>query len=209
MNKNSLVVAATGACAVALLSFLSGCNQSSAGDGGAQKIASLEERTTALNTQLNAANNNILTLQGQVMVLNAEVQMLLAPDASVVLDPTTRAYSIVKTNLGQLLVSVVDFSPYLNGYKLKLAVGNPSFVTYNGAKLAVRWGTAPSWGKKDFDGATWNQSLQTKELSITNSILPGAWNNVEVVVAPATAEQTAYLALSINLDQVALRSTAQ
>lgn len=206
MNRKSL--AAAGTCVVALLPLLAACSQSSAGDGGAQKIASLEERTAALSTQLNTANSNVLTLQGQVMVLNAELQTLLTPDAFVVLDPTTRAYSVVKTNLGQLLVSVVDFSPYLNGYKLKLAVGNPSFATYNGAKIAVRWGSAPQWGAKDFDGSKWNQNLQTKNIEVTNSLLPGSWNRVEIVLAPATADQTAYVALSMSLDQIALRSAS-
>jgi hypothetical protein len=198
-------------CLSAVLLFtLTACNKATQTDAAAaaKKTDALEQQVSALGKQLDESNAKVTALQGQVGVIQFQTLGLSDTSPFVVLDPTTRAYSIVKTNLGQLLVSVVDFSPYLNGYKLKLAVGNPSFATYNGAKLTVRWATTPKSGVAGFDAAAWAQTLQSKDLSVTNALLPGAWNQVEIVVAPASADQTGYLALSMVLDQVSLRQPA-
>jgi hypothetical protein len=196
--------------AAMLLLALTACDQAKQADTAAveKKVDGLAQQVNALSKQLDESNANVARLQNQVSLLQVYTQGIWDTSPFVLLDPTTRSYSVVKTNLGQLLVSVVDFSPYLNGYKLKLAVGNPSFVTYNGAKLTVRWGAAPKWGAPDFDSSKWQRNLQSKDLSIPNTLLPGAWNQVELVIAPASADQTGYLAISVNLDQVALRQSA-
>ncbi|MGF6786977.1 hypothetical protein [Paraburkholderia sp. 35.1] len=193
--------------ALPLLCTLVACNQTNQADVAAatKKIDELGSQVTSLSRQLEESKATIANLQGQVSILQITTQGIWEASPFVILDPTTRSYAVVKTNLGQLLVSVVDFSPYLNGYKLKLAIGNPSFVTYNGAKLTVRWGTSAKWETPGFDAAKWQQGLQSKETSVTNTLLPGAWNQVELVVAPASADQTGYLAVSISLDQVSLR----
>ena len=42
-----------------------------------------------------------------------------------------------------LLVSLEDVTPYLDGYRVKLEIGNPTTAVYVGYKMTVEWG--PFW----------------------------------------------------------------
>ncbi len=121
------------------------------------------------------------------------------------LDPASKQYGIVKTNLGELLVSIDNLTPHGDGYKLRLMIGNPNMATYNGAKLKIQWAEKPRWGASDFDASKWNNSIQTKDADIVNQLLPGTWNPVEIVISPANAAQTGYLTLSAELNSLSLR----
>jgi hypothetical protein len=80
-----------------------------------------------------------------------------------------------------------------------LTIGNPSYATYNDYKLKVRWGKQYDWAKytkASYD--EWDKSIQEKEISFPGALEPGKWNKVEVILAPVTAEQLAYLTLSMD-----------
>jgi hypothetical protein len=126
---------------------------------------------------------------------------------SVSLDLTSRNYQRLDTDNGFFLVSVSEALPYLNGYKIQLKVGNPSYATYADYKLKIRWSKPYDWAKytqASYD--EWNKAVQEKEISFPGSLEPGTWNNVEVILAPVAADQLGYLMLSMETSTVYLRT---
>ncbi|HEV3306465.1 MAG TPA: hypothetical protein VGZ91_08495 [Candidatus Sulfotelmatobacter sp.] len=123
------------------------------------------------------------------------------------LDLTQKAYQRLDTDNGFFLVSVEETVPYLNGYKIHLTIGNPSYATYMNYKLKVRYSKPYDWGKytqASYD--EWNKGILEKEISYPESLQPGTWNSVDVVLAPANADQLGYLTLSMAASTVSLHT---
>lgn len=186
-----------------LVALAVGCSQKPAEDKSAAQVEALKQQVATLSQQLQQAQQSAIALAGRVSML--ELWRSIDASNSAELDPTSKSYGVAKTNLGNLLISVDNVSPYADGYKLRLMVGNPNMVTFDGAKLKVQWAEKPRWGDKNFDSVKWSASIQQKDVDITNNILPGTWNPVEVVISPATAAQTGYLAVTATLDKLSLR----
>jgi hypothetical protein len=105
------------------------------------------------------------------------------------------------------LVSVEEAAAYLNGYTIRLSIGNPSYATYADYKLKVKWNNLYDWGKyTETSYQEWNKSTQEKEISFPESLQPGAWNSVDVILAPVSADQLGYLTLSMNTSMVRLHT---
>lgn len=60
----------------------------------------------------------------------------------VAIDPNSQSYQSLWTPFGVLLVSTKSVTPYLDGYKVKVAIGNPYNVTFVGFQLAY-WCVVP------------------------------------------------------------------
>jgi hypothetical protein len=103
------------------------------------------------------------------------------------------------------LVTVKNVAPYVDGFRITCNFGNPSSATFAGFKLTAKWGPRQDVSKKDFKFSQWRASLREKELSLTDSLLPGSWNPVTFVLAPARADEFGYLELSITTDNIRLR----
>ena len=126
---------------------------------------------------------------------------------AVTLDLTQKAYQRLDTDNGFFLISVEEAVPYLNGYKIHITIGNPSYATYTDYKLKVRYSKSFDWGKyTDASYDEWNKAIQEKEISYPQSLLPGTWNGVDVVLAPVTADQLGYLTLSMTTSTVSLHA---
>ena len=122
---------------------------------------------------------------------------------SVTLDLTHGTYQRLDTNNGFLLVSAEPAVPYLNGYKIPLKIGNPLSVSYSGLSAKIKW--AKYYDSNQFTPdsyAEWQKSIQQKETSFPDVLEKGTWKKIELIVAPATAEQLGYLKLSINTKTV-------
>jgi hypothetical protein len=73
------------------------------------------------------------------------------------------------------------------------------------SKITVRWKKQYDFGKyteTSFD--EWTKSAQEKETSLTDVLDAGSWNNVELILAPATMEQLAIVTLSMSTETVRL-----
>lgn len=111
------------------------------------------------------------------------------------------------TDNGFFLVSVEEAAPYLSGYKIHLTIGNPSNATYRNYKLKIKWSKQYDWAKytqASYD--EWNKAIQEKEISYPESLEPGTWNGVDVILAPVTADQLGYMTLSMEASTVSLHS---
>lgn len=186
-----------------LVTLTTSCSQKPMDDKNGAQIETLKQQVATLSQQLQQAQQSQVALTGRVLML--EVWRSVEASNSAELDPTSKSYGVAKTNLGNLLISVDNIFPYADGYKVRLMVGNPNMVTFDGAKLKIQWAEKPRWEDKSFDSAKWNASIQQKDVDVVNNLLPGTWNPIEVVISPATAAQTGYLAVSATLNKLSMR----
>jgi hypothetical protein len=137
----------------------------------------------------------------------------------VAIDPDSKSYQQLWTPFGVLLVATKNVTPYLDGYKVKVAIGNPYNVTFSGFQLAY-------WcEKKEFtfeEAKTpvkpWavfaTPPLSSKETpkitteNRTETLYPGSWNELEFTVAPATADDIRRLRMAMHLNELILKENS-
>ena len=74
-------------------------------------------------------------------------------EKNVYLTPGSDKYSIVKSDLGILTVSIQNIVPYANGSKVTLQFGNLSSATIDGLKATLEWGAVDEKDVPDNDHA--------------------------------------------------------
>ncbi|HEY2232799.1 MAG TPA: hypothetical protein VGK01_04920 [Candidatus Angelobacter sp.] len=157
------------------------------------EISRLQERVTKLE--------NRLTFQEYLLKGKQEKH------DQIYLDLTEHAFQRLDTDSGTVLVSFEDATPYLNGYKIHLTIGNPSSMGYAGYKLKVRWAKTYDYNKyTEASYAEWDKSIQEKEISFTEKLEPGVWNPAEFILSPAAADQLGYITLTITTNTVSLHT---
>ena len=115
-------------------------------------------------------------------------------------------YQRLNTNSGTFLVSLKNIERYLNGYKATISIGNISSATFKGFELTMSWAAAePSISNANIDAWTkWYNSRKTKNEKYTQDLVPGAWNQVEIILLPARADELGYLEVSLATNTVSL-----
>jgi len=163
-----------------------------------------------------AKQQDLETLRAEIKSLRTQVFQLKARTSrfdSLLLDPTEKGFGRIDTTSGFFLVAVRDLKPYLDGYRLSLAIGNPVAATYEGLKLKFTWqrpvpsqkeGESDEQYSKRYD--EWAQSEpHEKEVSFTETLHPASWNTISVVISPATPEELSQLEItSMQTDRVSL-----
>jgi hypothetical protein len=97
-------------------------------------------------------------------------------DRVVVLKPGDQGYSTVRYDLGVMTARLEDIKPYANGSKVSIMLGNPSAARINGLKARVEWGAV------DKDGFPRNDTGKARQVSFPETLSPGTWTKVEVVL---------------------------
>jgi hypothetical protein len=165
-----------------------------------KQVGSLENEVKNLQVKLNTLESK-LTFD-EYLLGTKQVQ-----HDHITLNVAERTYQRLDTDNGFFLISVREATPYLNGYKIRLHIGNPSFATYEGFTVKTKWGKVYDWATySEASFNEWQKSFQEKEVSFPDALDAGAWNNVEVILAPATADQFGYIELSLSTDTVKLTS---
>jgi len=119
----------------------------------------------------------------------------------IMLDPTSEGFQRLDTTLGSLVVSVKSVTPYLDGYKVDISIGNPMDMDFNGFVLSCQWGLAPKIGA-NYDEI--QKSQKSQDFQRTEVLLAGHWNPVELIIAPATTDEIKNLRISIKLNTIGL-----
>ncbi len=167
-----------------------------------------QRQVEELRKEVAGLRNEVVLLRKETVDLQTrtfKLELSQGGYQSVVLDLTSRDYQRLDTSNGSFLVSVQDASPYLDGYRVVLNVGNPSFATYTGFKVKVRWNSNYDWNKFTQEGYdAWNKNMREKEIAFTDSLSPGSWNRVELLLPTTTGQQLGYLALSMETNVVVL-----
>ena len=197
---------------ILLALIINGCdNQSENKSAGAERrIQALETEISALKTS-QAATDKFNAFQWQCDTnYDQRLQALEMSDRVrerkwIMLDPTTKSYQRIDTSIGSLLVSVKSVTPYLDGYKETLAIGNPTSMDFNGFQVSCKWGASFTYTNGVVSNYEEVQNSQkTKDLQPTDVLLRGYWNPVELTIAPATADEIKNLRISINPDNISL-----
>ena len=171
------------------------------------RIQQLSRQVDDLRKEILGLRQEIETLKSKLSLDEYFLKSKQDRSDAVTLDLTQKAYQRLDTDNGFFLISVEEAVPYLNGYKIHITIGNPSYATYTDYKLKVRYSKSFDWGKyTDASYDEWNKAIQEKEISYPQSLLPGTWNGVDVVLAPVTADQLGYLTLSMTTSTVSLHA---
>jgi Protein of unknown function (DUF3251) len=121
------------------------------------------------------------------------------------LDPASKSYSRVDSQVGFFLMSCQNVQPFLDGYKVTLHVGNPQNTDYSGFKLKTRWGSKYKGDWSDQPAvANWLHSLKTQEFTFTSTLLRGRWNEAEITLGETSLDQMGALQVSIDANVVSL-----
>jgi outer membrane murein-binding lipoprotein Lpp len=155
MCRNSLIV-------FAFVFGLSGCAGSSVGD--------LQQRVDALSTKVDALQSTVDELKRQ-----GETGHLARQSESVAhLTPANDGYSVLRTELGVVTISLEETQSAGDGTKATLRFGNVSNATLDQVKATIEW------GKQDEKPA--GPGVRSKTVNFMNSLQRGQWTNVDVVL---------------------------
>ena len=138
-------------------------------------------------------------LRGQVFLLQRRIATLESSEATV--STEEEGYDVARTKFGPITVSTRSATPYLDGYKVKLRIGNMTNASFNGAKLSLGWGPPFDTNKPE----EWANSQKTKEMTLTTKLLSGAFTDVEVTLTPAKPEDIKTFTVGFELNQLELR----
>lgn len=191
-----------------LAAGLSGCKPDAETVAELRSLRSTVTEQAQAIAQLKVAHSK---LTSDIVKLQDDVFNLRWEDASsddlaqtAFLSLTEKGYSVAEMPVGSVLIAVRDVTPYANGVKVKLDVGNPTSATFPGLKLQVAWANAAP-GTKNYDSNT----HQKKEISISGEIKPGAWNTEEIILAPAKPDQVDYVTIKPSAPRVVLRTSPE
>jgi len=161
-----------------LMAFLAlGCEKKSSSPSSLQpapeKQETLEEKVKRLERELFILKMQVGNISGGSVEVSTE----------------DMGYYIAQTKYGSFAVVCENVTPYLDGYKAQLSVGNLTNARFNEAKIGLLWG-------KDYNNS--------KVMSVTNSFLPGRYTTVEVILTPAKPEDIKTFSVTLEFVQVAL-----
>lgn len=194
MQKSALVRFCRTLCALPATAILVGCGganhdpkpAAAAASNAAPAASSASGPWTAYKPTFSTA-----TLQGEINQLEQRVTNLELSrqfsDSPAYLSTVSPGYGYGHSPLGVYLVDAKKTTPYLDGYKIELAVENLSSAWFTGAKMKVSWGTT-------LQNAT--------SVDLTNMFPPGRWTPVQVVLTPAKADDVKALSVSLTFNNV-------
>jgi len=162
-----------------------------------------QDSTNELSERLGALEKRVAKLEDTVTFYKFEIDQKQDKQDMVLLDPSSRGFLRLDSDNSTFLISLEDASPYLNGYRIKLDIGNPSDATFSNAKLKVRW----SHALKSIDSYdSWQKSIHEKEVTLTDDLAPGKWNSVTVDLIPCASDELGYLEVSLQTPTITLHA---
>lgn len=181
---------------VAFVVLLSGCGDKTR-SGPEGPAASSPPSAAELSEKLAALEKKLGKLQ-----LDQFSASLAGPQGEVWFDPQDdKGYQAVSAPAGSMLVVLEKVEPYLDGFTVRMKLGNPSSAGYSGFKASVQWGR-----KFDLDKSEEHNRLAQKNIDSREFLAPGSWTIVTFNVAPATPEQVRRIGFAPTFDSIQLRS---
>lgn len=129
--------------------------------------------------------------------------------ASADLDPGDMTFQRIDTELGSFVVMIKDVQPFADGVKVTVSFGNPSAAQFNGVEVKLRYGARKppfSWGEGSLEKMkSWSESLQSKDMTLTEPLLPGNWNSIAIPLPNIKQDEFGYLEVKLSTNKVSLR----
>jgi hypothetical protein len=166
------------------------------GTGTASRVGQLEAKQQTLEEGTVQLGRRLDNLEFQQTLLRSAAERY----RTAVFDPSDKGYGRLDTGGGTFLLSVDDAKPYLDGFKLTLRIGNIQSIGYGGFVIKASWGA--KWDGTKLDYAKWRSSLKSKEFKMPDHLNPGAWNRIELALAPAKAEEIRFIEIEMTTDVV-------
>lgn len=137
-----------------------------------QEREALKEQIAALQSDVERLQRDLGTLRSFVHA----VRRLDGLDKVAFLTPGTEGYSLVTSDLGKLTVAISNVTPYANGSKVTLELGNLTSATIEGLKAKIEWGPLDQSGVPD-EGSTRSRDIVLKE-----KLISGSWTRADVIL---------------------------
>ena len=167
-----------------------------------RKVAELQQQVAELKQVVARLDSSIDSLWREMFQTNAKLDAHRAVQLDLA---SPHKFQRIDTDTGSFLLSVDDAISYLDGYKIRLNIGNPSAAKYDGFKLKVKWSKGYDYSNfKTASYLRWQKAIREKEVSFTETLQPGIWNRVEMILSPAAADELGYLEVSLDTDTVSL-----
>lgn len=183
--------------------LICGCNKQSANPETTPKgfIAPETDRFALLEQKLGDLEQRVSTLE-----FDKTLNEWSRTNNFVSLSLDEKGYTPIQTTIGQLLIAGGSATPYLDGFKVDFQIGNPQSVTYDGITVTLQWGPSVtrSISTNKMALIAWRNAQKTKTDKMLSKLLPGYWNNVEVIVTPATTEELRNLEVSVETGTLSL-----
>jgi vacuolar-type H+-ATPase subunit I/STV1 len=177
-----------------------------------RRISDLEKEITNLRAQVGKLSESLREVQNfaaRVRIDFEEFKEEYNEYKDVQLDlaePRTYQRLDSLNGTGSFLISVEDAVPYLDGYKVHLEIGNPSAARYTGFRLKMKWTKHfPKNADLAFYGE-WRKTIKEKEVSFTETLMPGMWNKIEIILSPASVDELGYFHVSLETSAIQLPS---
>ena len=171
--------------------------------GSSARVAEAERTIQAQKGEIEALDRRLSELEIKVTVFDFTKDRY----KSAALDPSDQGFDRLDTSVGSFAVSIQQVSAHADGVRVRLHVGNLTTATVNGGKFKVKWGTrGPKAEGKDWVSKynSWEKSLLKKEISFTEELRPGTWNNVTLVLPGVPPEKFGHLELEMDSSQIKL-----
>lgn len=191
MKPNEVKLAAI----TALLALLQACSETTPAPppstDQSARIEALEKKVFSLETQ---------ALQTKMLAMN-----ILESSASV--DTSQEVYGVSRNQFGAFLVVAKSIVPHLDGYKVRLEIGNPTMTTFQGADLKIEWGPLINLDATETPEKlkAYLDARRSKNFSVMNVFPPGTYTGVDVVLAPAAAQDVREINVAVTFNSLSLR----
>ena len=166
--------------------FFVGCTKKQApqlDSVGEQSDSSSARKLLPLVESLNAIDSRLRELEREEATVTTEEEV----------------YSVAKTRFGAFPVISKGAVTYLDGYKVKLMIGNLTSATFHGAKVTVTWALP-----LERDISDWIKSKKTKVFDLTTTFLPGKYATVELALTPAKPEEIKKVFVGLEFSRLSL-----
>lgn len=158
----------------------------------------------ALKDQISQLINEVAEVQ-QTSSANMWGIAALQPNLTAVFDVGSTSYEAADTNLGKTLFRLGALTPFADGSKLQLFIGNISSIQLTGAKIKVVWAKRrPGKNPPPNAYAEWAKSKQDQEFTVTDTFKPSAWNPVIINIPGSPPSEIGYIELGATFDVVSM-----
>jgi hypothetical protein len=152
-------------------------------------------RMTALETKLKEVSR--IASQASIGVYQLQNQYTSAE-----FDPSDSTFQRINSGVATFAVSVQDVSPFGDGVKLRLELGNLSAASIVGVTLHVTYGPRVPTGD-GFDA--WYTNLKKKDAEILDTLVPGSGYPTTVVLPGIEPKNFGYVPVSVDTKTISLR----
>lgn len=171
-----------------------------------ERVAKLESDRANSATELSSAKYEISDLQTRLGQIESDFSTYkIVNDNSIgYFSPGSSGFSRIDTPNGFFLVSVKRLTPYADGHKITLSIGNPLAASYKDIKVKIRWGKRynRAFGKY----SDWEKTFHETEETILGRTAAGAWNDRTIVLSPSSPEEIGDIRVSLDTNTVSLLS---